>query len=270
MIILPSDAVLKVGSAGPWVSALQAELTRHGFACAADGIFGPLTLQAWLAWQQFAKRNVSTEVTSEDFGDLRRSQDYSQFWSADFVASVCPHAPKQNVAASWPVIAHAMRQRGLCDHALLLLAVATVDTETGSWLSVEELVSSANTRDTPFDRYEGVTVLGNRTPGDGERFKGRGFLQLTGRANYTLFGSRLGVPLHQRPELAVVPGVAASVLAEYFHMRIVPIRKEFVKALRAQSPRWAALRKTVNGGFNGLERFSITMERGLQKLANGE
>lgn len=54
--------------------------------------------------------------------------------------------------------------------------------------------------------------LGNTEPGDGARYFGRGYVQLTGRGIYRKVGSDLGLPLEQHPELALRPDVAANVM----------------------------------------------------------
>lgn len=58
-------------------------------------------------------------------------------------------------------------------------------------------------KDSYFKKYDGRKSLGNTEPGDGLRFKGRGFVQLTGRTNYTKFGKILGIDLVNKPELAL-------------------------------------------------------------------
>jgi len=57
--------------------------------------------------------------------------------------------------------------------------------------------------DSYFKKYEGRKDLGNNVPGDGLRFKGRGFVQITGRRNYANFSSIIGVDLLGNPELAL-------------------------------------------------------------------
>jgi putative chitinase len=65
-------------------------------------------------------------------------------------------------------------------------------------------------------------VLGNTEVGDGERFKGRGFLQITGRYNYAQAGKALGLPLEQHPELLERPDVAAKAAVWYWNHRVAP------------------------------------------------
>lgn len=65
-------------------------------------------------------------------------------------------------------------------------------------------------------------VLGNVKPGDGERYKGRGFIQITGRDNYRRAGEALGLPLETKPELASRMDVAARIAVWYWKQRVRP------------------------------------------------
>lgn len=64
--------------------------------------------------------------------------------------------------------------------------------------------------------------LGNVHVGDGERYKGRGYIQLTGRENYRNAGKALGLPLEQKPELVERPDVAAKVALWFWKNRVKP------------------------------------------------
>ena len=67
-----------------------------------------------------------------------------------------------------------------------------------------------------FDKYEpGTRIgerLGNTTVGDGYRYRGRGFVQITGRANYARAARFLGADLIRDPDLALRPQIAAQAL----------------------------------------------------------
>jgi putative chitinase len=70
--------------------------------------------------------------------------------------------------------------------------------------------------------YEGRKDLGNIYKGDGVRYKGRGFIQITGRDNYRRAGQALGLPLEQQPELAGRLDVAARIAVWYWQNRVKP------------------------------------------------
>lgn len=60
--------------------------------------------------------------------------------------------------------------------------------------------------------YAGIIGNGNEASGDGYRFRGRGFSQLTGRANYTKFGTLIGIDLIANPDKLLDPAIGAKVL----------------------------------------------------------
>lgn len=89
--------------------------------------------------------------------------------------------------------------------------IATLLHETGGFRWLEEIASG--------DDYEGRRDLGNTQPGDGRRFKGRGFIQLTGRANYARAGKELALDLLQKPELAAEVDSAARIACWFWVTR---------------------------------------------------
>lgn len=64
--------------------------------------------------------------------------------------------------------------------------------------------------------------LGNVQPGDGARYKGRGYLQITGRYNYKVVGDGIGQPLEKNPKLLEKPEVAAAAAIWYWKNRVKP------------------------------------------------
>lgn len=105
-------------------------------------------------------------------------------------------------------------------------------------------------------RYEPPTTLagrlGNTAPGDGTRYKGRGLIQITGRANYRLCAERMAglvagaeVPdFEEQPELLERPDWAALSAALYWHTRNLN--------RWADSGDFAELTRRINGGYSGL------------------
>jgi predicted chitinase len=70
-----------------------------------------------------------------------------------------------------------------------------------------------------FEKIYGVnsgTKLGNINPGDGYKYRGRGFNQLTGRSNYKKYGGMAGVDLEGNPDLLSNPKIAAKVAILFF------------------------------------------------------
>jgi putative chitinase len=104
--------------------------------------------------------------------------------------------------------------------------------------------------------YEGRADLGNTMPGDGRRYKGRGPIQLTGRANYREYGRKLGIDLEAHPEIAALPSIGMMTACRYWT----------VKGLNAlaDADNVEAITRKINGGTNGLAD-----RKALLKVAKG-
>jgi predicted chitinase len=155
--------------------------------------------------------------------------------------------PQENVERYWPGIASALQEAGMTSPEEVAAVLATIKVETGSFEPLTELADGW--------AYEGREDLGNTEPGDGPRFKGRGFIQLTGRDNYEHYGALLGVDLATNPDLALDPEVSARILVRYFQERNVD------DAARAGD--WGSVRSLVNGGYNGWDVFAAAVDATL-------
>ncbi|MBI4854903.1 MAG: LysM peptidoglycan-binding domain-containing protein [Acidobacteria bacterium] len=113
--------------------------------------------------------------------------------------------------------------------------LAQLAQESGELKYFQEIASGA--------AYEGRRDLGNTQPGDGMRFKGRGPIQLTGRANYRNVGAALGVDLERNPTRAADLDVAFRVAGQYWQSRNL---NSF-----ADSRNFDAITLRINGGYNG-------------------
>jgi len=154
----------------------------------------------------------------------------------DIAAAVQDNAG--DLATYWPHIVAGLEHFGINDHLTRVGVAATVATECDfRWLT--ELASGED--------YNWRADLGNTQPGDGPRYKGRGFVQLTGRNEYQTAGDLLGLDLIGNPDLAADPHVAGLTLGWYFASHGL----QHV----CNNQDWYAVRRIVNGGYNGLQRF---------------
>jgi putative chitinase len=185
--------------------------------------------------------------------------------TVDIAARIIPYAPRANIESNLPFVLDALVAPELADKPMILMALATICAETGSFLPVSEGRSHFNTSPGghPFNLYDSRADLGNLGPPDGERFKGRGFIQLTGRANYALHSTAIGLgdQLIENPDLADDPAIAARLLASFLKIHEERIRA----ALTAGDLREA--RRLVNGGSHGLDAFTAAYNTGLALLA---
>ncbi|MBD8804623.1 glycoside hydrolase family 19 protein [Pseudomonas syringae] len=107
--------------------------------------------------------------------------------------------------------------------------------------------------------YEGRKDLGNTVAGDGSKYRGRGLIQITGRANYAECGEALGLDLIHHPEQLEQPEHAAMSAAWYWSSRglnTLADKGDFIQITRR-----------INGGTNGLADRHALYGRALKVLA---
>lgn len=185
--------------------------------------------------------------------------------TAAIVKQMFPGTKLDNITRNLPFVIDGLRGKLLTDKQMLNMALSTIRVETAGFVPIPEGQSHFNTRNTPFDLYENrVKDLGNTQPGDGPRFKGRGYVQLTGRSNYKRIGDQIGSDLIANPELANDPTTAGKILAQFLKNQEKCVRT----ALAAND--LAAARVCVNGGHHGLPDFMAAYAIGERVLpSNG-
>ncbi|MEJ8822367.1 C1 family peptidase [Variovorax humicola] len=137
--------------------------------------------------------------------------------------------------------------------------IAQLAHESGEFNFMEEIWGPTAAQ----KRYEPPSdlarTLGNTQPGDGRRFKGRGPIQLTGRANYQKFGDLLGIDLVDHPELAAAPEVAFKTAGLYW-------KRKGLNEL-ADADNFTEITRRINGGQNGAAERVRFYERAKLVLA---
>ncbi|MDO4246785.1 MAG: hypothetical protein Q4C89_12240 [Deinococcus sp.] len=100
--------------------------------------------------------------------------------------------------------------------------------------------------------------MGNIFPGDGHHFRGRGMIQLTGRANYRTYGKLVGFDLEKDPDLLKQFGVSALVAGAYWNAHGLNFR--------ADRDDLRGITRAINGGYNGLEHRAKLLKTAKRHL----
>ncbi|WDZ49958.1 glycoside hydrolase [Acinetobacter vivianii] len=131
-----------------------------------------------------------------------------------------------------------MRTYHILDNDLRLAHfIAQLAHESGNFRYMEEIASGK--------AYEGRKDLGNTEKGDGTRYKGRGPIQLTGRANYRKYGRALGIDFESNPEIVALPSIGMLVACKYWD-------DNGLNEL-ADKDDINLITRRINGGLNGLD-----------------
>ena len=124
----------------------------------------------------------------------------------------------------------------ILDNSLRLIHfLAQLAHESGNFRYMEEIASGA--------AYEGRKDLGNTQAGDGKRFKGRGPIQLTGRANYHKYGQQLGIDFENNPDIVALPSVGLLVACKFWSDNDLNTLADKDDVL--------TITRRINGGTNG-------------------
>lgn len=228
--VVAPGTTLSIGSSGPDVVSLQDRLAKAGFDPGpVDGMYGPKTQAAVEAFQNdiiaevrengFEPTRILNELENGTVGvgtqvRLERSQPAglvgfdgtvpdSQIEAIYDAVPTDIQRAHPDVREDIERIVQVANEEGLSQEQLAYV-LATATHENGLGLHANELSSG--------EQYNGRSSLGNTEPGDGPRFKGRGYVQLTGRRNYTDWGNRLNIDLVNNPALAAEPEIAAQIL----------------------------------------------------------
>lgn len=172
----------------------------------------------------------------------------------DELKQIMPNCSAARRADYLPFIQQSMQEFGITSYLRETAFLAQLAHESGELRFMEEIASGA--------AYEGRKDLGNTQPGDGKRYKGRGPIQLTGRANYTRYGQLLGLDLVNNPAIAATKEVGFRIAGQFWKLNGL---NEL-----ADQQQFKAITKRINGGFNGLADRIKFYERARKVMSKND
>jgi putative chitinase len=255
-------ALLKNGSTGELVKKLQAKL-----GLAADGAFGPGTEKALKAWQQanglvadgiagnatLAAMDIDTdEAPVADAGDLKLSALKGHI--PDSVIAKIPETASKFGINNAVKLAHFLSQ---CGHESGGFKVTSENLNYGAkglrgifakYFPTDSLAAAYERKPEKIANKVYANRMGNgdEASGEGYKFRGRGYIQLTGKDNYKAFGAAIGVDIVSNPDLVATEYALLSA-AWFFSKNCLK------KCVDASDTSVLAVTKCVNGGTIGLE-----------------
>lgn len=177
------------------------------------------------------------------------------------LAAIMPNMPAARRALFLPALNQTMQAYTISNRLRAAAFLGQLAHESGEFRYMEELwgPTAQQLRYDPPSPL--ATKLGNTQAGDGKRYKGRGPIQITGRANYKRYGELLGLDLVGKPELVATPGVGLSAAGMFW-------RTNGLNAL-AELQDYREITRRINGGYTGWEDRLRYYEAAKKVLATG-
>lgn len=243
---------------------VQKQLEKLGFYSGSlDGMPGIRTQLALKAFQKskgLVEDGTPNQATLEALG-LKTPANATSITgkvTVEIVSKMFPAAPLDEIKINLPFVLKALEDEGLADRDTVLLALAFIRTSNGALRPASERPSRFNTSPDghPFDLYD--NKFGNQGPPDGEKFRGRGLLGITGRRVYERVSKEIGMEgqLVENPDLAIQPDIAARIFVSWLKQYEAGYRE----ALQARDLK-LVFRK-LRGSTIGVETFTQTFQLG--------
>jgi putative chitinase len=207
-----------------------------------DGAFGPHTLAVIQEFQtQIATPGSASGVIDPDDATMTALRSVvTGTLDANVLRIIMPLSTDAQANTFLGPLVEAMNANEINTPLRQVHFLAQLGHESASMRFTEEIASGA--------AYEGRADLGNTQPGDGKRFKGRGLIQITGRANYTAYGkarNRDFITGDNPKLLATDPNLAADCSGWFWDTRKLNALADQDNVLK--------ITKRINGGTNGLD-----------------
>lgn len=174
--------------------------------------------------------------------------------TAQQLLQILPNAG-QSAGVFVPALNTAMNHYQIVGLKRVAAFIAQIGHESGQLKYVKEIWGPTKAQ----ARYEGRADLGNNVAGDGSKYRGRGLIQITGRANYAACGEALGFDLINHPELLEKPQHACMSAAWFWASRGLNTL--------ADAGKFDTITRRINGGQNGAAGRQALYARALKVLA---
>jgi len=163
----------------------------------------------------------------------------------EYLQNVMPNAKYERIFLLLPALLEGCEKYQINTPKRENQFIAQLAHESGEFRYLEELASGK--------AYEGRKDLGNTQPGDGVRFKGRGLIQITGRANYQSLSKDLGFDFITHPTELELPFYAAMSACWFWNSRGLNAIADIGDFIR--------ITKRINGGTNGIVQRQMYLDR---------